>query len=76
MKLELLQQNQLKIMERLDNMETQPKGSATDVGAIITIPHRDIRCFNEEEESLRASSSAMKNKVKTLNFPGVYSIHY
>ncbi|XP_065649906.1 uncharacterized protein LOC136078309 [Hydra vulgaris] len=25
MKLDLLQQNQLKIMERLDNMETQPK---------------------------------------------------
>ncbi|XP_047127473.1 uncharacterized protein LOC124808446 isoform X2 [Hydra vulgaris] len=74
MKLDLLQQNQLRIMERLDNIETKPKSSATDVGSIITILHRDIRCFNEEEEFLRAGSSAVKNKA--LNFPGVYSIYY
>ncbi|XP_065665926.1 uncharacterized protein LOC136087351 [Hydra vulgaris] len=69
-KLELLQQNQIKIMERLDNMETQPKSGATDVGVIITIPHKDIKCFNEEEEILRASSSAMKNKITQIKAIG------
>nr|XP_047133779.1 uncharacterized protein LOC124811851 [Hydra vulgaris] len=63
MKLDLLQQNQLRITERLDNIETKPKSCTTDEGSIITIPHRDMRCFNEEEETLKASSSAVKNKV-------------
>ncbi|XP_065652098.1 uncharacterized protein LOC136079742 [Hydra vulgaris] len=57
-------------MERLDNMETQQKSVANDVGAIITIPRRDIRCFNEEEEILRASSSAMKNKITQIKAIG------
>ncbi|XP_065667196.1 uncharacterized protein LOC136087688 [Hydra vulgaris] len=70
MKLDLLQQNQLKIMERLDNMETQPKSGANNVGAIFTIPHRDIRCFNEEEEFLIASSCAMKNKITQIKAIG------
>nr|XP_047133780.1 uncharacterized protein LOC105848438 [Hydra vulgaris] len=68
MKLDLLQQNQLKIMERLDNIETKPKSCTTDEGSIITIPHRDIRCFNEEEETLKASSSAVKNKQRIRQY--------
>lgn len=73
MKLDLLQQNQVKIMERLENLETHPKSDTINLGAIIAIPHRDIGCFNDEEENLRASSSARKNKVKTFKFAKVYS---
>ncbi|XP_065639721.1 uncharacterized protein LOC105846579 [Hydra vulgaris] len=70
MKLDLLEQNQLRIMKRLDNIETKPKSSATDVGSIITIPHRDLRYFNEEEEILRTSSSAVKNKITQIKSIG------
>ncbi|XP_047143773.1 uncharacterized protein LOC124817571 isoform X1 [Hydra vulgaris] len=70
MKLDSLQQNQVKIMERLENMETHPKSDTIDLGAIIAIPHRDIGCFNDEEENLRASSRARKNKITQIKAVG------
>nr|XP_047142259.1 uncharacterized protein LOC124816643 [Hydra vulgaris] len=70
MKLDSLQQNQVKIMERLENLETHPKSDTIDLGAIIAIPHGDIGCFNNEEENLRASSSARKNKITQIKAVG------
>ena len=67
MKLDLLHRNQLQVMERLDNLETQSKSDTTDVDAIVAIPHRDITCFNEEEKNLRASSSSSYEKQDYSN---------